>query len=114
MGVEWWVTFLLEKLGIRDDRPLTEDGKIGFDHPLQYVEPLTAHQWVQLMSAATGGFYSKDRKTEKASNRELWRWLERGSVEINGVKPGPKEVISRPITSFVMFPGNDRARVTIR
>ena len=102
----------IENAGIYT-RPVEPHRSDEFDHTLQYIEPLTAHQWVQLFSAATYGFYSKERRNEKASNRELWRWLERRSVEINGMRPGPRDVVPRPITSFVLFPGNDRARVTL-
>jgi len=38
------------------------------------------------------------------SNSELWRWLEKGSVIINGVTPKPKEEIEFPITKLVFFP----------
>ncbi len=46
------------------------------------------------------------------SNGELRRWLAKGSVTINGVKPGVGDEIDWPIKELIFFP-NGEAQVTI-
>lgn len=40
----------------------------------------------------------------RPSNSELYRWLMKGSVIINGKKPKPKDEIEFPIYELVFFP----------
>ena len=42
------------------------------------------------------------------SNSELWRWLEKGSVQINGKLPLPKDRIDMPINQLIFFPKGKR------
>lgn len=44
----------------------------------------------------------------KASNSERRRWLESGSVQINGQTPGPNDEIEYPINQLVFFPNGKR------
>ena len=44
----------------------------------------------------------------RASNSERRRWLESRSVEINGLRPAPRDAIQYPITSLVFFPRSPR------
>ena len=49
-------------------------------------------------------FTSKEIKGKKASNSELKRWCENGSLVINGEKVKWNEEIDFPIISVVLFP----------
>ena len=60
------------------------------------------------------GFWSKERPLAKASNSELRRWLEKRSVQINGLFPGPDDPVFLPIRSFVLFAKSERSRNTLR
>lgn len=44
----------------------------------------------------------------KASNSEIRRWLESGSVEINGEYPKPEDIIIFPVKSLVFFQSSKR------
>lgn len=44
------------------------------------------------------------RKYGRPSNSEMRRWLEKGSVIINGVKPSPNDEINPPIKELIFFP----------
>lgn len=47
-------------------------------------------------------------KPVKASKSEQKRWLENGSVIINGAKPKPHDEITFPVTELVFFPKSKR------
>lgn len=49
----------------------------------------------------------------KASNAELRRWLESGSVIINGEKPKPKDLVTFPVWQLIFFP-NGKRRTTMQ
>ncbi len=51
-------------------------------------------------------------KLHYPSNSELRRWLERGSVIINGVRPKPSDEIYFPIKEFIIHPDSPN-RITI-
>ena len=48
--------------------------------------------------------YSVEHTQGRPSNSEIFRWLTKGSVVINGKTPQPKEEIEFPITELVFFP----------
>lgn len=48
----------------------------------------------------------------KASNSDIRRWLENGSVLINGVKPKPRDIINFPLEQLIFFPNNPKKRCT--
>lgn len=52
--------------------------------------------------------YDRENMRMEPSNSVLRRWLERGSVIINGVKPKPNDEVNYPITELVFFPKRDR------
>lgn len=88
--------------------------------PASENAPITAHRALIFLSELHGGLYStesqltKEGKCAKASNSELRRWIERGSVEINGhVDRDPKEVIDYPVLSVVIHPKSAKRRTTL-
>jgi len=52
-----------------------------------------------------------ERGIKIASNSDLRRWLESGSVIINGEKPKPEDEITFPVTELIFFP-NSKTRMT--
>lgn len=52
-------------------------------------------------------------KLAKPSNKELRRWLQKGSVLVNGKILAVEDDVHWPITQLVFFPKNDKARTTI-
>ena len=69
-------------------------------------------EFLKEMNQVIYGFHSKERPLQKASNSEMKRWLEKGSIEINGKFPTWNEEIEFPITSFVLF-SKTKSRITI-
>lgn len=49
------------------------------------------------------GMFSREIAGKIASNSEKRRWLEQKAVVINGLTPGPDEIIDSTITSLVFF-----------
>jgi hypothetical protein len=47
------------------------------------------------------------------SNSDLFRWLNEGAVELNGVCPKAKDEATFPVTSLVFFPKKPQSRTTI-
>ncbi len=64
------------------------------------------HDWWSLLP-------SNDEGKPTVSHGQIRRWLERRSVVINGIRPGPDDEITFPIESFVFFPKGKR-KTTIR
>ena len=50
-------------------------------------------------------------KLHDPSRSELKRWLEKGSVQINGVRPRPNDEIKYPIKQFILHPGGNRCTI---
>ena len=48
--------------------------------------------------------YDNENHRTTPSNSVLWRWLDKGSVIINGKTPKPNEEIKYPIKSLIFFP----------
>lgn len=74
------------------------------------VKPMTALQFLISMRPCIP--MSTERPCTETSNSELRRWLEKGSVIINGTKPKPQDIVSYPITELVFFPKSPR-RTTV-
>ena len=45
-------------------------------------------------------------KGGQPSNSELRRWLKKGSVRINGLRPAPGDHVSFPIRELIFFEGS--------
>jgi len=74
---------------------------------------MKAIEYLKEINDIVYGFSSKDKPGTKASNSELRRWLERKSVRINGKFTNWDEEIEFPVTDLVLFPKNDKGRITI-
>jgi hypothetical protein len=66
---------------------------------------MTAHEYLKSLPHLP---YRQGMKGTHPSNGELFRWLDSGSVIINGKKPKPNDEIDFPITELVFFPSGDR------
>ena len=64
---------------------------------------------VPLDSKEKGG---KGKPCVPASNSEMKRWFDKGSIEINGSFPKPFDEIGNEITSLVLFSKSDN-RITL-
>lgn len=49
-----------------------------------------------------------------ASNSEMRRWLDKGSVLINGTRPKSSDLITFPITELVLFPKGKKKCTLVR
>lgn len=77
-------------------------------------KPPTAWTFLIRLSQMHGGFHSKEGdKTSKVSNSELKRWLMNSAVMINGEHVKWDELIDFPVFSIVLFPKNEKQRITI-
>lgn len=56
---------------------------------------------------------SDDRGQWPPSNSQLRRWLDNGSVLINGARPKPTDAIEFPIREFVYFPRKKRQNTCV-
>lgn len=56
---------------------------------------------------------NKERAASPPSNSEIRRWLDQGSVQINGVAPKANDIITFPMTQLVFFPKSDKKRATV-
>ncbi len=59
-------------------------------------------------------FRSIEKKGELASNSEIQRWVNQGSVLFNGERVDHKELVDFPITSVVLFPSSPSKRCTLK
>lgn len=50
---------------------------------------------------------------KRASNSEIQRWIEQGSLHINGERVTPKEDVDFPVFSVVLFPNSKKRRCTL-
>lgn len=57
-------------------------------------------------------FWSHETQ-RKASNSEIRRWIENGSVLFNTEKVKCNELIDFPVFSLVMFPKSDKNKITL-
>lgn len=57
--------------------------------------------------------YKATGKYELPSNGELKRWVESGSVLINGERCEPQELVDFPVFSLVYFPKSGSRRSTV-
>lgn len=74
---------------------------------------MTVLEFTLHMAEKFDGFWSKERDG-KASKSEIRRWIKNGSVQINGSRPRDiEEKIEGSVTSFVLFPKNEKSRITL-
>lgn len=57
--------------------------------------------------------YSAEKPCTQCSNSELRRWLQNGSVLINGEKAAWDEEIDYPVFSLVFFPKSEKRKTTL-
>lgn len=74
---------------------------------------MTAFNVLKELNTACCGFFSTEKPKERASNGELKRWLDKGSVVINGARPKPFDEVG-VIKDIVLFPKSDDKRRTFR
>jgi len=62
---------------------------------------MTAHDFVRSIPHLP---WDSENQRPRPSNSVLWRWLEQGSILINGGTPKPKDDVVFPVTQLVFFP----------
>jgi hypothetical protein len=60
-----------------------------------------------------GGFWSMENPKTQASNSELRRWIKSNALYINGHPVTAEEEIDYPLHRVVLFPKNDRKRISL-
>jgi hypothetical protein len=70
---------------------------------------VTAFQFIRYLGVIP---MSVENPCTRPSNSEIMRWLNQGSVLINGTRPKAKDVIDFPVTQLVFFPKGKR-RTTV-
>ena len=73
---------------------------------------LKAREWMTKVNELCQ-FTSIETPGKKASKSELQRWLDQGSILINGERIGRDELMDFPIISVVLFPKSDQRRCTL-
>lgn len=63
------------------------------------------------LNLACYGFFSTEKPKQKASNSELKRWIDNGSVLINGNRVKAFDIVSS-ITEIILFPKSEKRRIT--
>ena len=69
---------------------------------------------IEYLKSIPRGWLPQSREGKKdgePSNSELRRWLEKGSVVINGTKPRPSDDIHLPIKELIFFPRGNRVTI---
>jgi hypothetical protein len=72
---------------------------------------MTALEWFLRLNKGVGGFWSTENPSKPASNSEIRRWFDKGSIVINGERPKIHDVIGS-IETCVIHP-KGKARCTI-
>lgn len=67
---------------------------------------MNAWQWLIDLHSVCHFQTREGRRSGRASNSELKRWLMNGAIVVNGEKVGWNELMDFPISSVVMFPKN--------
>jgi 23S rRNA-/tRNA-specific pseudouridylate synthase len=73
---------------------------------------MNAYEWVMRLNKGVYGFSSTENPNKKASNSEIRRWFEKGSIVINGKRVKKDDEMTEPIHSCVFHP-NGKHRCTI-
>ncbi len=87
----------------------TDLAEPAFSYPEGWRRELTAIVLLKTMRDMPMACVPTSRegaKLGKPSNSELRRWLEKGSVQINGCRPKPSEIVRWPISELVYFLGS--------
>lgn len=78
------------------------------------TQALTAWSLLIHLSRVHHTFYSTERACTPVSNSELKRWIQKGSLQINGYSDtDPQEIIDYPVVSIVLHPNSKKRRITI-
>ncbi len=72
---------------------------------------MNALAWFLKLNKGVGGFWSTENPKRTASNSEIRRWFQKGSIIINGKKASIEDIIVE-IDTCVIHP-NGKARCTI-
>ncbi len=87
----------------------TDQTKHPFSYPEGWRRELTALVLLKTMRDMPGACVPSSREGSclgDPSNSELRRWLEKGSVLINGCRPKPGDIVQWPLSELVYFPGS--------
>lgn len=71
---------------------------------------MTAYEYIKFIPYLPAS--KEGNKIGRPSNAEIRRWLEKGSVIINGTTPKPYDKIKFPIIELIFFPSSN-LKVTI-
>lgn len=75
---------------------------------------MTALQYlISIHSLGSCGFWSMENPKSPASNSELRRWIKNSAFHINGHAVSVDEVIDFPLHRVVLFPKNEKKRITL-
>jgi hypothetical protein len=72
---------------------------------------MTAFDWLWELNLACCGFFSTEKPKQKASNSELRRWFDKGSVVINGENCKATDLFPT-IRELILFPKSNRRRTS--
>jgi hypothetical protein len=72
---------------------------------------MTAFDWLWELNLACCGFFSTEKSKQKASNSELRRWFDKGSVIINGENCKATDLFLT-IRELILFPKSNRRRTS--
>lgn len=73
---------------------------------------MNAYEWFMKLNEGVYGFRSIERFKRRASNSEIRRWFEKGSIVINGKRVKKDDEMTEPIHSCVLHP-KGKKRCTI-
>lgn len=73
---------------------------------------MNCRQWIVELNK-TCSFMSVEQGCKRATNSELSRWIEQGSLLINGERVSLKEEMDFPIISVVLHPKSKNRRITL-
>jgi hypothetical protein len=70
------------------------------------------HAWLKDLHSLCR-FMSIEVPGKVASNSELRRWIEQGSLIMNAERVMPDELLDFPLISVVLFPKSEKRKVTL-
>jgi len=74
---------------------------------------MTAYDWLLELNLACCGFFSTEKPKAKASNSELRRWFDKGSILINGKHVKAFDTVEI-IDEIILFPKSDKRRTSFK
>ncbi len=73
---------------------------------------MKAIDWILLLNEICYGFWSNEKPKSKASNSEIKRWFNKGSIKINDKVITNPYLFIKKIDSIILFPKNDSKRIS--